>query len=357
MERNAEILKAYARDDKWTVRNMIDCQSLLESLDTKNVLAYPDSGGLKTRRRTVFRPATHKTTISSCNGCDVTVMPGSDIAIMAKRREYGEAYMCGAFWEIHKRFNQHITGQTPNTDTPAEDAGEKPVENTVSKCERRAKRQVRRICNASQCTYMWTLTFAPKSEENSQRYECIPIELQRDRGSVMKLWKAFLKRFYRRGIKFQWVLVLELHDSDKTSVEKRGTWHLHFATPTRLDAAFVWASWKHGTVDVRDFTKPVKTKKGQVVIDNPGGYISKYIGKSFSVDNAHVKRYTCSRNITRPIKLSLEEFVAATKGRFFQELWRIDMKDAEGRRYGVSAIVKEVSVNEDVHGTANKKCA
>jgi len=246
---------------------------------------------------------------------NVVYMPENDLANLGKHREHGVAYVCGDFVEVCTLVSTHITG----TDTAANAEGIRPSskeekdrqkERNIKKSSWRARKQVRRLVNANRCRYMWTLTLAPPSPENKILYDCIPLALQRDYDAVRMLWKAFLRRFKRElgGRTFKWILVLELHDSKRTSDEKRGTWHLHFATPDRLEWEDILHFWSHGHVRFDDFQKGKKgRRKGEV--QNPGAYMSKYIGKNFDESNFHRKRYTRSRDTETPRKISLEEWL------------------------------------------------
>jgi len=244
---------------------------------------------------------------------DLTRMPEFDLANVGKHREHGVVYLCGDFVEVCTLISPCVTG-LDNSDTrqvreSTEADRQDRQEKSRKKAAWRAMKAIRRLTNVNRCRYMWTLTLAPPSQENKIFYECIPLELQRDYDAVRGLWKAFLRRFKKElgGPTFRWILVLELHDSKKTSDEKRGTWHLHFTTPDRLEWEDIMHFWTHGHVRFDDFQRGKKgQRKGEV--RNPGAYMSKYIGKNFDESNFNKKRYTRSRNTLRPTKISLDSW-------------------------------------------------
>ena len=266
-------------------------------------------------------------------------MPEFDMANAGKHREHGVVYLCGNFAEVCVQVSTYVTGYGSPKEglqkSEGEDSSEEAGEKNRRKAAYRAAKQVRRLVNTNECRFMWTLTLAPPSDENKINYQCVPLDKQRDYDFVRGLWKGFLRRF-RREIKrrFRWILVLELHDSERTSEEKKGTWHLHFATPDRLEWEDIMHYWGHGHVRFDDFQRP----KGGVrkhEVRNPGAYMSKYIGKNFEDSSLHRKRYTRSRNTIIPTRVGVDDFLQNYFRVGMEIAYRTERKfvDNEGNSY------------------------
>jgi hypothetical protein len=236
-----------------------------------------------------------------------------EISYIGKSRESGHALICGDFIEVFEQKESWVSDIPFSWGTLGERNSKQIKEGKEDACRRsavRAQKQVRRICNANRMRFMWTLTFAPPSKENNGKWDCVPVCEQRSYARVRQIWKSFLKRLRRKYPKTRWLVVFELHDSQKTSEKKRSTWHLHMATPDFLPWEEISALWKHGVVRFDDFAKGNKRSQRSDAVSNPGAYISKYIGKNFDPDNFNKKRYSRSRNTISPKKVSLEEFYA-----------------------------------------------
>lgn len=231
-------------------------------------------------------------------------MPDSDIANVGKQRCAGVAYLCGDFLETITTSSLFLAGVAPITNETIARPPE-TAEETAKRCAVRAQKNIRRVVNTNRMKMMWTLTLCPANSIHSHLYpEPVCNLTQTHYKSIRGLWTRFTRKLKRAFGEVQWVLVLELHDSDKTAEVKRGTYHLHFATNQYLDWAAINDLWGHGNVRFDDFTKPKKGRKD--IVRNPGAYMSKYIGKSFDKHTSHLKRFTCSRNTLRPQKISLE---------------------------------------------------
>ena len=244
-----------------------------------------------------------------------------EVALIGKQRVSGFALVCGDFIEVFQQYETWVS-DTPTSSPNEGEKGEKEVaerkDNAVKRAAVRAQKQVRRLVNANRMRYMWTLTLAPLSDENMRLYECIPLCDQRNYDRIRGIWKNFLKRLKRKFEALRWLVVFELHDSAKTSPEKRKTWHLHFATPDFVPVSWICKIWKHGRVDVQDFQKPKPGKAPRSPVNNPGAYMSKYVGKSFDASTFHRKRYSRSRNTVSPRKISLAQLYSQDKTNFHE---------------------------------------
>lgn len=255
-----------------------------------------------------------------------TVLPDADIAQLGKRPQGTVTWVCGDFVEEISTSSLWLTGIAPDHTT----GGKPPLsdEEINKRCATRAQKNVRRIVNTNRFRFMWTFTFAPYKEGMNT----LETQAQKDYHEVRKQWKKFLRKVYKAEGKFPWLVVLELHDSTETSDVKRGTYHLHFATNKRLNWKKTGMLWGLGFVRFDDFQKPMAERGGEV--RNPGAYMSKYIGKAFDKQTRGLKRFSCSRDIKRPAKLSgegLEKFLSTnqtTMEEVFKQERVFECKDA-----------------------------
>lgn len=238
---------------------------------------------------------------------DFLLIPDADLAELGIRRGTTVARLCGDYVELFFTTSGWIEGKGA-TNTQARDKDEEKAkvdsENACRRSAKRAMRQVRRLVNRNYLRYMWTLTFAPDSEPNRIKFRTSSREQQANIAWVRERWRGFYTKLRRRGIEWKWLVVYELHNSASTSEGKRGTWHIHFATDVRLDWEWVGNEWGFGYVRFDDFAKP-KAGVRKTRVENPGAYMSKYVGKAFDKSNFHVKRYSRSRNMQTPEKIDL----------------------------------------------------
>jgi len=195
-------------------------------------------------------------------------------------------------------------------------AGQTPPQKTEfnrEKSAKRAKKAVRRLLNSNpDMIYMLTFTMAI-NEGTAEKI--MSAEDQRNRGEVIYQHKLFTRKAKRvlkkRGIspdEWRWLRILELHDSEKTSEAKRGTFHLHIASNIDGDELSASECWGFGRTDTTDFSKPLPGKE----VVNPGAYMSKYIVKDAlrPERKAGERVYTRSRNLDIPIKIHGREELA-----------------------------------------------
>jgi hypothetical protein len=191
---------------------------------------------------------------------------------------------------------------------------------------RRIKKTVRRLINANRLTFMYTLTFALELNENVNGLRFIlPEALQRDRHEVFQVWNTRLT-YIRRKLKecsdreFKFVLVPEIHDSEKTDPRKVGTYHLHLATDKPLNKDELQKHWGYGVVWIDDFSKEktynTTTGKHETrerdFLNDPGRYMAKYLEKEMENEDEEFgawkqHKYSSSRNLKRPEKLKIRD--------------------------------------------------
>lgn len=233
------------------------------------------------------------------------IMPDSDIANIGKSRQQGVAWICGDYIECVLTSAHFLTGVAPEA-TPSAPKLPETAASIAARTALRAQKQVRRIVNANNFRYMWTLTFCPSNASMSEYYHHgMPTQDQKNYDKVRAHWKSFVRRMYSAFGKFAWLVVFELHNSEKTSEEKRMTYHLHMATNIYMDWFHVSKVWDAGIVRVDDFQRSVKERGGKV--RNPGAYMSKYVGKNFEKNFPNRKRYSTSRDCKKPKKFLYSE--------------------------------------------------
>lgn len=232
-------------------------------------------------------------------------MPDSELANLGKNRIDSVFWLCGDYVETISTSSTFLEGVSP---PDAHHQKTRLTEEEVSKrCAVRAQKQVRRIINTNYMTLMWTLTMCPANGDEAHLFpEPVCTLTQRHYRSVRCLWTRFIRRMYAEVGRFPWVVVFELHDSEKTNEVKKGTYHIHFATNVFISWEKVGQLWQHGIVRFDDFDAPKPERGG--IVRNPGAYMSKYLGKSFGKSNRHLKRYSRSRDTFPPKKISAETY-------------------------------------------------
>jgi hypothetical protein len=228
------------------------------------------------------------------------------------------AWVCGDFLEVIETREPIFCDTGQPVGMPERERKDKDTKkDAFFRAAYRAQRTARRLINTNHLYFMWTLTFAPDTVEN-EKYTCLANEEQKDRKKVFSVWKQFLRRVHRNLVPkedFNWLMVLERHDSFKTHPIKKDTYHIHLATDSQVSTHAVQKTWKHGICNIQDFTKTPAGKKRKK-IENPGAYISKYIAKEVNgYDRSeYQKRYTTSRGLRRPIKVNIPGQIALLSG-------------------------------------------
>lgn len=165
----------------------------------------------------------------------------------------------------------------------------------------RTKTKVKRYVIHKNMRYMWTLTFAKKeltvkSSKGVKNYDT------GDLNDVWTIWKAFLKRCSRAGLKFDYIVTVEVQEKRLETYGEK-VFHFHFATNTNLPISMEYAKkrglkhsmlslWGHGSINVQK----QKSKKKFANI-----YLMKYITKMFGETSKGAQRYRCSEGMTIPI--------------------------------------------------------
>jgi len=165
--------------------------------------------------------------------------------------------------------------------------GEGDTEVNRERAGRRAKTKIRHACKSAQFDRMLTLTTS---------------QIITDRDEFQRMLEKFIRLVRKAtGDAVQYVLTLEKHDSERTSEEKRGSFHAHVAVKGRQDYKLLQSIWNIRVCGGRGYVRVSNGTKKM----NPGSiasYISKYISKSISDVAANKKSYWISHNIAAPVR-------------------------------------------------------
>jgi hypothetical protein len=192
-------------------------------------------------------------------------------------------------------------------------------ERNRERSRRRAKNNVRMLCQKNRLNMMWTLTFAPppESEAEAEHHRSFGVwrhlnnDAQRDRGEVLAAWNLALtsirKKMKERKIPFRWVKVLEKHDSEESSPGKRGTYHIHIATDLRFPKRELQEMWGFGEIYFTDFLKNDwqnyrKDENSPIIrTRDASGYMTKYLSKDFEeAERLGERSWSKSQNMKVP---------------------------------------------------------
>ena len=116
---------------------------------------------------------------------------------------------------------------------------------------RNQKKTVRRYVNLNHLFFMYTFTFAISLNDNVIGLsKILPLESQRHRTEIERIWNSRLsiirKALGNSGTPFRFLKVLEPHNSEKSTCEKRGAFHIHLATDRWIDKGGLQKLWKYG---------------------------------------------------------------------------------------------------------------
>lgn len=224
------------------------------------------------------------------------------------------AYLCGDILEMTAIAEPKAEGVTcPKTPTNKESR-----ESIAERSIRRARRNIRMLVNTNKLHRMVTLTMAVehiKYRPGEKHFDLVTLTEQANRESVVDLWAKYTRKLRDKGIRHDYLAVIELHTGKRAEADtvKKGTYHIHYATNAKIseeDAKQVLQPiWNHGFVDIADWEERD--------IDNPGDYMSKYIGKDFeeAKKSGNItqdmligkKRFWTSQGLLKPLRLSPNE--------------------------------------------------
>jgi hypothetical protein len=148
-------------------------------------------------------------------------------------------------------------------------------------------------------------------------------------------WIVFCRKMKKYARKkrqnFRYVALVEKHTGKRAgdTTIKTDTYHIHFCSDRVWPKRLLQSKWRHGFCNFADWR--IGTRKndldaeyGAPPCDNPGAYMSKYLGKDFDSEGEAFgkKRYWCSQHLRKPLKLSqAEAFFFAEAS---EEIWRHD---------------------------------
>lgn len=255
-------------------------------------------------------------------------------------------WACGDFYEVTRCRESSIEGVPPPSGA-AQKAAPESEESIRARSVARARRRVRRLVNTNRLYDMITLTLAPDISVLDSRYGekwvQIPIEVQKDRGEIVKLWDGYRRRMREaRGKDFPYVAVIEKHTGKRSgdATIKTGTYHVHYCTrlgigPEKIKVAegFIQRIWGHGLCNITPWNRGRRSSDlGPIDLPpaaNPGAYMSKYFGEKSDVATGreeNKRRYWCSRGLLKPKRLMPEEIEARELKLVWENIVTVDGK-------------------------------
>ena len=172
--------------------------------------------------------------------------------------------------------------------------GEGDFEASRARAARRAKRSIRHACKTADFDRMVTLT----TKDNFTREQ-----IQRKAERFIKLLRL------ATGGKMDYIIVPEKHDSEKTSEDKRGSYHVHIAIRGRQDYKLIVSIWHYRICNGRGFvhvSNPFNKRTGKHYSPaQMANYLYKYVSKNISDVEFNKKSYWISQNIAPPVRTVL----------------------------------------------------
>lgn len=227
--------------------------------------------------------------------------------------------LCGRFLEVSFSPENVYKGQQDCIKGGGEEGKEPETPEAIkARSAARARRTVRRLCNCNNMVYMHTLTFAVnhiKYFQGERPFNLVPIDNTKDRDKVILLWKEFARRMRRKrrkkGEEFNYIAVIERHTGKRANdtTIKKDCYHIHFVSDVLYHKRRLQHLWRHGLCNHSDWTKGRKRKDldEQDTLpapDNPGAYLSKYIGKDAEDVERSRKSYWTSKGLQKPVPLA-----------------------------------------------------
>lgn len=282
----------------------------------------------------------HRCWQNPCMPCsDMDIIEPSQVFLSNNNLLEGEnlkGVLCGRFLEVTTGGERVHSGMMLPPKSGGKGKEPETEESIKERAAARARRTVRRICNCNNMVYMHTLTFAVehiKYFQGEKPFSLIPVEEQKKRDRVIEIWKAFARKMRARekkkGREFRYIAVIERHKGKRakdTSI-KSGCFHVHFVSDRLYNKRLLQHHWGHGLCNHSDWTQGRKERDLDNADtlpppDNPGAYLSKYIGKDAEDTERGRKSYWASRNLNKPIKVTGYECgTIAQEGR---EIYRRD---------------------------------
>lgn len=227
------------------------------------------------------------------------------------------AFLCGKYFELTITPEKQHTGFSNSSARGVCNKEPETPEGILARSAARSRRQIRRLCNCNNLFFMHTLTFAVnhiKYFRGERPFILVPIEVQKDREMVVAFWKAFARKLRKKeedkGREFRYIAVIEKHTGkrSKDTTIKQGCYHIHFVSDRLFHKRQLQHMWRHGLCNHSDWTQGRKKHDLDDTDtlpppDNPGAYLSKYVGKDAEQAEGGKKRYWASRNLRKPIPI------------------------------------------------------
>lgn len=196
-------------------------------------------------------------------------------------------------------------------------------EEIMERAARRARLRIRQLVNCNRLYVLHTLTYAvahPQYFRGERPFDIVPTDAQKDRDQVIMHWQSFRRRMQvyaeKKGVAFEYVTVIEKHTGKRAKGDvtvKQDTYHIHFVSNRVWGKRLLQAKWKHGFCNFADWTQGRKSNDLQEDYDgsppdNPGAYMSKYVGKDMEceredVNGLYKKRYWASQHLLQPVSV------------------------------------------------------
>jgi len=157
-----------------------------------------------------------------------------------------------------------------------------PKQENVERAVRRAGSKVRKLVMTMRADRLLTLTTR---------------EAIMDRKAFSALWVRFVKEVHKVYPKWQYVCVLEKHDSEKTSDYKRGSYHCHASVSGWQDVGTLRKIWRKLTDGTIHVTPPRDHGQKRSTSASIAGYLKKYLTKTFADSQCGAHRYTAAATI------------------------------------------------------------
>lgn len=236
-------------------------------------------------------------------------------------------FVCGRFLEVTETFENTYSGYGESKQITGGKKEKESPESIRTRAASRARRTVRRLCNTNELYYMYTLTFAvehPTYFRGEKPFSLVEVETTKDRDKVISYWKAFARKMRRKCEKkantFRYIAVIERHTGKKAEDDtvKKDCFHVHFVSDLHFPKRLIQHAWNHGLCNVSDWRKGRKKRDLDKTdslppVDNPGAYLSKYIGKDAEEAETNRKSYWASQNLLKPFRISGADVKALAK--------------------------------------------